>query len=43
MVACKALQANGELDVTATGDVLNLELGELGIEPKLLYNMRVIA
>lgn len=39
----QSLQPNGELDVAAADDVLNLELGELGVEPKLLDDARVLA
>ena len=39
----KTLQTNGKLDVTRAHDVLNLELGELGVETKLLDDTRVLA
>ncbi len=39
----KSLQANGELYVTTTHDVLNFELGELRVEAKLLNDTRVLA
>lgn len=39
----QTLQTDGELHgVTRTNDVLNLELGELGIEAKLLHDTRVL-
>lgn len=43
MARRQTLQANGELDVTRTDDVLDLEVGELGIETKLLDNTRILA
>lgn len=39
----KSLQTNGELNVTGAHDVLNLELGELGVEAKLLDDTRILA
>jgi hypothetical protein len=39
----KTLQVNGELDITTTHNVLNLKLGELGIEAEFLHNPRVLA
>ena len=35
------LQPDGKLHVTRAHNVLNLELGELGIEAKLLYDARI--
>ena len=43
MAAGKTLQANGELDVARANDVLNLEVGELGIETELLDDTGVLA
>ena len=39
----KTLQANGELHITTTHNVLYLKLGELRIEAELLHNPRVLA
>ena len=39
----KSLQPNGELDVATAHNILDLELGELGVEPKLLHNTCVLA
>jgi hypothetical protein len=41
MARSQALETNGELDVTRSDDVLNLEVGELGVETELLDNTRV--
>lgn len=43
MAACQALQTNGKLDVARAHNVLDLEIGELGIEPQLLDDSRVLA
>lgn len=43
VAVCKTLQPNGELDITATNNILNLELGKLGIKAKLLHDTRVLA
>ena len=32
MIVCKTLQANRELHVTASNNILNIELGKLGVE-----------
>jgi len=37
----QSLQTNGELDVTASDDVLNLKLGELRVKAELLNDPRV--
>ena len=39
----QTLETDGELDVTRADDVLDLELGELGVEAKLLDNTRILA
>ena len=39
----ETLETNRELHVTATDDVLDLELRELGVEAKLLDDPRVLA
>ena len=39
MAACKTLQSYGELDVARADDVLDLEVGELGVEPELQSEM----
>lgn len=43
MATGKAFKANGELDVARTHNVLNLEVGELGVEAKLLDDTRILA
>jgi hypothetical protein len=43
MLGRQTLETNGELDVTRPNDVLNLEVGELGIEAELLDDARVLA
>lgn len=43
MARSETLQANGELDVATTDDVLDLEVAELRIEAKLLYDTSVLA
>ncbi len=40
---CQTLQSNGELDITATHNVLNFELRELGVETKLLDDASVLS
>ena len=42
VAVCKPLQANGELDITTTHNVLDLELGELCIKPELLHDPGVL-
>ena len=39
----KALKTNGDLYIAAAHDVLNLELGELGVEAELLDDACVLA
>lgn len=43
MSACKTLETNGELDVARANNVLNFEVGELGIEPELLNDSSIFA
>lgn len=43
MAVGQTLKTNRELDVARTDDVLDLELGELGVEPELLHDPRVLA
>ena len=43
VAVCKPLQANRELDVTTANDVLDFELGKLGVESKLLNDASVLA
>jgi len=43
MARCQALQADREFDVTRSDDILNLEVGELGVESELLDDARVLA
>jgi len=43
MPTCKTLKTNRELDVARANNVLNLEVGELGVEPKLLNDSSVFA
>lgn len=43
MGASESLQANGELHVAGADDVLDLEVGELGIEAELLNDASVLA
>jgi hypothetical protein len=43
MPACKTLETNGKLDIARANNVLNLEVGELGIEPKLLNDSSIFA
>jgi len=39
----KTLQTDGELDVAGTNNVLDLEVGELGVESELLDDTSVLA
>ena len=43
MLGGQTLEANRELDVARADDVLDLEIGELGIEAKLLNDARILA
>lgn len=43
MARSQSLEADGELDVAATHDVLDLEVGKLGIKTKLLNDTRILA
>ena len=43
MAGRKTFQTNGELDVTGADNVLDLEVGKLGIETKLLDDTSVLA
>lgn len=43
VLRCKTLQTDWELDVARADNVLNLEVGELGIEPELLNDTSVLA
>lgn len=43
MAGSQTLQANGELDITRADDVLDLEVRELGVEPKLLDDTSIFA
>ena len=43
MGAGKALETDGELDVARANNVLDLEVGEFGIEAQLLDDARVLA
>ena len=43
MLRGEALQADGEADVAATNDVLDLEVCELRVETKLLDDARIFA
>jgi len=43
MARSQALQTNGELDVTRADNVLNLEVGKLGVEAKLLNDASILA
>jgi hypothetical protein len=43
MARRKTLQTNGELDVTRADDVLDLEVGELGVETELLNNTSIFS
>ena len=39
----ETLETNRELDVARADDVLDLELGELGVEAELLHDTRILA
>lgn len=39
----QSLQTDGELDVAGADDILDLEIGKLGVETKLLDNTRILA
>jgi len=41
MLASQTLQSDGEFDIARPNDVLNLEVGKLGVETKLLDNASV--
>ncbi len=43
MAACKSLKANREFDVTRANNVLDLEVGELRVEPELLNDPSVLS
>jgi hypothetical protein len=43
MTGCKTFQANGELDIARADDVLDLEVGELGVETELLNDTSIFA
>jgi hypothetical protein len=43
MARSQTLKSNGELDIARAYNVLNLEVGELRVEPKLLDDARVLA
>ena len=43
MAGRKTFQTNGELDVARAHDVLNLEVGELGIETELLDDASILS
>lgn len=43
MLGSQALKADGELDVARADNVLDLEVGELGVETKLLDDTRILA
>jgi len=43
MLRGQTLEANGELDVARADDVLDFEVGELGIEAELLDDARILA
>lgn len=43
MAACQTFKADGELDVARTNNVLDLEVGELGIEAELLDDTSILA
>lgn len=43
MATGKALKTDGELDVARADNVLDLEVGELGVETKLLDDARILA
>jgi hypothetical protein len=43
MVASKTFKSNGKANVTRANDVLDLEVGELGVETKLLDDTSILA
>lgn len=43
MLGGKTFQSNGEFDVARADNVLDLEVGEFGIEPKLLDDASIFA
>jgi hypothetical protein len=43
MARCQTLKSDRELDIARADNVLNLEVGELGIESKLLNNTSVLS
>lgn len=43
MPACKTLKTDGKLDVAGADNILDLEVGELGVETKLLDNSSIFA
>ena len=43
MAGCQTFKTNGELDVARTNDVLDFEVGKLGVETKLLDDTSVLA
>ena len=43
MAVRQTLETDGEFDVTRANDVLDLELGKLGIEAELLDDARILA
>ena len=43
VTVCKPFQTNGELDITATDDVLDFEFRKLGVKAKLLNNASILA
>ena len=43
MATSQTLQANGEFDVAGADNILDLEVGKLRVESKLLNNARVFA
>jgi len=43
MARSQTLQTDGKLDITGSDDVLNLEVGELGVETELLDNASILS
>jgi hypothetical protein len=43
MARCQTFETNGELDVARADNVLDLEIGELGIEAEFLDDSRILA
>lgn len=43
MARCQTFETNGELDVARANNVLNLEVGKLGVEAELLNDTGVLA